>query len=138
MLAGLSELDVHPDVPAGLRALRAAGLRRVTLTNGSTGSTENLLSRAGVRRELEQLLSVEDAGAWKPARAAYDHALRSCGVTADRVLLVAVHPWDVDGASRAGMQTAWLDRSRTPYPSHLTSPDHTATDLVGLAHLLIG
>ena len=32
-------------------------------------------------------------------------------------MLVAVHPWDIDGASRAGLVTAWLNRSGGPYPS---------------------
>ena len=31
-------------------------------------------------------------------------------------MLVAGHPWDID-AARAGVQTAWLDRSgSSPYP----------------------
>lgn len=38
-------------------------------------------------------------------------------------MLVAVHPWDVDGAARAGMRTAWLDRRGTAYPSYFTAPN---------------
>jgi len=38
--------------------------------------------------ELEQLLSVEQAGAWKPARAAYEYAAEACGVrTHERVTI---------------------------------------------------
>jgi 2-haloacid dehalogenase len=63
---------VHPDVPDGIHALRAAGRRQVTLTNGSTQVYERLLIDAGIRDEFEALLSVEDAGIWKPARGAYE------------------------------------------------------------------
>ena len=136
VMAGLQELDVHPDVPAGVRALRAAGLRLASLTNGSVATSRALFARAGVDADVEQVLSVEDAGLWKPARRAYDHAVAACGVPAAEVLLVAVHPWDVDGASRAGLQTAWLDRSGTPYPGHLRPPDRAARDLVALAAAL--
>ncbi len=88
----------------------------MTLTNGPRSVAESLLERAGVRGPFERLLSVEEAGEWKPARAAYEYGLQACGVTAERSMLVAGHPWDID-AARAGVQTAWLDRSgSSPYP----------------------
>jgi len=131
-------LPAHPDVAPGLAALRASGLRLATLTNGSTAVSDGLLRRAGARDDVEQLLSVEDGpgGAWKPAATAYEHGLRATGTTADRALLVAVHPWDVDGAARAGLRTAWLDRGGRTYPSHLAAPDVTAASLPALADLL--
>ena len=89
-----------------------------------------------MRQEVDRLLSVEDAGAWKPARAAYDHAVRETGRPAQELLLVAVHPWDVDGASRAGLRTAWLDRTCGRYPTHLLPPELTASSLVDLAQQL--
>ena len=69
VMTGFAELTVHPDVPDGIRALRASGRRLVTLTNGSTTVSERLLGGAGIREEFEALLSVEDAGAWKPRAA---------------------------------------------------------------------
>lgn len=136
VLGGMSELDVHPDVPEGLRRLRRTGIRLLTLSNGATSVADALLSGAGVRGEMEELLSVEDAGAWKPAEVAYRWAAERCGVALERVLLVAVHPWDIDGASRAGARTAWIDRRGTAYPPYFTAPDLTATSLVHLADLL--
>jgi 2-haloacid dehalogenase len=62
---------VHPDVPGGVRILREDGLRLVTLSNGSADVAGRLLTSAGLRGEFEQLLSVDDAEAWKPAEAAY-------------------------------------------------------------------
>ena len=138
VLAGLPELEVHADVPDGVRELRRAGLRLVTLTNGARENTEILLTRAGVREEFSDLLSVEQAGIWTPARQAYEHAVRTCGVPAERMLMVAVHPWDLDGAARAGLRTAWIDRNGTPYPAHSRPPDLTATSLTDLARQLTG
>jgi len=136
VLDGFADLSVYPDVPAGVRDLRAAGLRLVTLSNGSAGVGERLLGRAGLRDAFEQVLSVEDAGAWKPAAAAYEYAARACGTTVDEMILVAVHPWDLDGAARAGMRTAWIDRTGAPYPQYCTSPDHTVSALPELAAAL--
>jgi 2-haloacid dehalogenase len=135
ILDGFAELDVHPDIPDGVRALGAAGLRMVTLTNGSTDVAERLLTKAGLRSQFEQMISVDSAGVWKPAPGSYRHAADICGVPIDHMLLVAVHPWDIDGATRAGMRTAWINRSRAPYPSYFSPPEFTVsavTELVGL------
>ncbi len=136
VMAGMQELEVHGDVPEGVRALHGAGLTLITLTNGATATTDGLLTRAGLREHFDRLLSVEDAGAWKPARAAYEHAVRETGRPAGELLLVAVHPWDIDGAARAGMQTAFVNRTGRPYPGYFTAPTHTVAALPELADRL--
>ncbi len=117
VMDGFRALPVHPDVPGGVRSLRTAGYRLVTLTNGSTAAADRLFTRAGIGGEFDALLSVEDAGAWKPARRAYEYAAMRCDVELIDLLLVAVHPWDIDGAARAGLSTAWVNRAGDPYPA---------------------
>ncbi len=136
VMSGFTELDLHPDVAEGVRGLRRAGLRLVTLTNGSVQVSQSLFQRAGLREQFEHLLSVEDAGIWKPARGAYEHAATVCDVPLPSLLLVAVHPWDIDGAARAGLQTAWVNRSGAAYPAHLTAPQRTVGGIEELTALL--
>ncbi len=124
VMAGFSGLAPHPDVAAGVRGLRAAGLRLVTLSNGAAAVAERLLADAGLRGEFERVLSVEDAGVWKPAPGSYSYAARTCGVEPAELLMVAVHPWDLDGAARAGLRTAWVNRTGGPWPDWCTPPDH--------------
>jgi 2-haloacid dehalogenase len=136
VMEGFGALPVHPDVPDGVRALAGLGGRLVTLSNGSASVAQGLLERAGLRDHFERLLSVEDAGIWKPAPGAYAYALRQCGVEPADAMLVAVHPWDVDGAGRAGLTTAWLNRSGGPYPRYFRRPDVEASSLTELAERL--
>ncbi len=136
VMSGFSELEVHPDVPEGVRTLRRSGRRLITLSNGSSKVAEDLLARSGIRDDFEVLLTVDDAGAWKPARPAYDYAASVCGTDPGDMLLVAVHPWDIDGAARAGMQTAWINRAGSAYPGSFTPPSRTATGLTDLAQQL--
>lgn len=136
VMRGFLDLELHPDVSAGVAALAETGMRLVTLSNGSVDVAEGLLSRAGLRQHFERVLSVDDAGVWKPAPESYRYAARACATDPARMLLVAVHPWDVDGAGRAGMRTAWVDRRGTPYPDHFHPPDHTVAGLPQLAELL--
>lgn len=137
ILAGLSDLSVHPDVTDGVHLLREGGLRLVTLSNGSADVARNLLTTAGIHGEFEHLLSVEDAPAWKPAPAAYAYAARACSVPVTQMLLVAVHPWDIHGAHHAGMRTGWITRGLAPYPGYFAAPDLQAPDLTTLARLIL-
>lgn len=136
VMEGFAGLSVHPDVPDGVAALAALGLRLVTLSNGSTSVAQGLFERAGISDRFERLLSVEEAGTWKPAPGSYAYALDECGVEAAQAMLVAVHPWDVDGAARAGLATAWLNRSGGPYPQYFRAADVEVSSLTELAERL--
>jgi 2-haloalkanoic acid dehalogenase type II len=136
IMAGFGLLNLHPEVPEGVRALTGTGMRLVTLSNGSAAVARSLLAAAELEGHFEATLSVEDAAAWKPMRAAYDYAAEACGVRPADLLLVAVHPWDIHGAAEAGLATAWLNRGGDTYPSYFTAPDYTVTRLAELATLL--
>lgn len=136
VMAGFSGLGLHRDVPDGVKALQSAGYRLATLTNGSTQVSGKLLTDAGIRDRFELLLSVEDASSWKPGKAAYDYAASACGTPPEQMLLVAVHPWDIHGASHAGLATAWINRGGAPYPDYFHAPDHTVSALPELVPVL--
>ena len=138
IMDGFAGLSVHADVPEGIGALRDLGIRLVTLSNGSASVAEALFDRAGIRSHFEALLSVEDAALWKPAAAAYAHALERCDVDPMDAMLVAVHPWDIDGAARAGLATAWINRTGGPYPGYFRAPDLEVRSLTELAAQLAG
>lgn len=136
VLGGFADLDVHPDVADGMHRLSAAGYRLVTLTNGSAAMSEAMFARAGVLDLLSDRLSVEDAVRWKPAPEPYRYAAQVCGVEPGAMALVAVHPWDVHGAQRAGLVGAWVNRDSTDYPSYLPEPDVTVTAIGELVQCL--
>lgn len=133
VMSGFQALGVHPDVAPAVRRLKELGLRLITLTNGSSETAHGLLERSGLRDSFEAVLSVDSAGFWKPAGQAYAYAARACGVEPAAMLMVAVHPWDTDGAARAGLRTAWVDRTGAPYPGYFTPPDITVRSMADLA-----
>lgn len=136
VMGGMTELELHTDVVDAIRGLKAEGHRMVTLTNGSSALAETLFTAAGIRDDFEALLTVEDAPAWKPARAAYEYASEACRVELAQMLLVAVHPWDIHGAAGAGLRTVWLNRSGEEYPSYFAQPQHTIRRLTELSQHL--
>jgi 2-haloacid dehalogenase len=136
VMGAFTSLPVHDDVVLGVRALARAGIRLVTLSNGSTLVARGLVERGGIADQFERLLSVQDAPAWKPSRGAYEYALGVCDVAANESMLVAVHPWDIHGAAHAGMGTVWLNRSNLTYPPYFRSPDLQVGSLVELADVV--
>lgn len=104
VMEGFPSLPVHPDVSDGILALSDLGIRLVALSNGSAAVANGLGERAGIRHLFERLLTVEGTGIWKPAAGAYAYALEQCGVAPREAMLVAVHPWDIDGTARATLR----------------------------------
>lgn len=142
VMSAFTGLAPHPDVLPGLQALAGLGVRLATLSNGSAGVARALLAdrlaEAGTPALVEAYLSVEDAPAWKPVASAYGYALEVLGVEAHEAMMVAVHPWDLEGARRAGLRTAWLRRDRGRWPGVFGVPEIEADDLTGLVqHLAI-
>ncbi|MET9829171.1 haloacid dehalogenase type II [Streptomyces sp. NPDC006385] len=136
ILDGFAHLDVHPDVPDGVRKLSEAGYRLTAMTNGSVALTERLLDKAGVLDRFDALSDVSGPRCWKPAPAAYHYAVERVGVRPDQALMVAVHPWDIDGAQRAGLDGAWLRRGASVYPQTALPPSYSAQDLRELPDML--
>jgi 2-haloacid dehalogenase len=127
VMDGFARLELHADVASGIDDLHENGYRLATLSNGAASVADRLLTSANVRDRFERLLSVEDAGAWKPSPAAYRYAATELGVPVEELALVACHPWDVDGARRAGLQSVYVNRTDAPFPGTFTEPSYTVT-----------
>jgi 2-haloacid dehalogenase len=137
VLAGFDEVTPHADVPAGLAALRSAGIPAVALTNGSAAVARSFLERSGLSDLVDAVHDATDVGRWKPAPAPYRWAVEQRGVSPAAAAMVAVHPWDLLGAQAAGLVTVWLDRDGTrAYPEAFGRPDMVAATLEELVHRL--
>jgi 2-haloacid dehalogenase len=109
-------------VEPALQALRRAGVRVVTLSVGSADLNRRQLDAAGLGDLVERTLSADAVRRWKPAREPYRSAAEACGVPIGSMALVAVHAWDIHGATRAGMRAAWVSRLEKSYSEAFTRP----------------
>jgi 2-haloacid dehalogenase len=134
VLEGFTEVEPHEDVQDGLAALADAGLVIATFTNGSVEITRRFLEEFGLTDHVDHLLDVTGPQVWKPHASAYRWACDRIGVRAGEAALVAVHPWDVQGAQHAGLTGCWLDRAGdTPWPPFFAAPDVTVDRLGDVA-----
>jgi 2-haloacid dehalogenase len=121
--ARMAELPPFDDVPVALRALRAAGHRLVGLTNGTRKSARAQVAHAGLADPLDDVYAADQVERYKPAPEPYLYTAEAAGVEPARMLLVAAHAWDVAGAARAGLRTAFVRRPRQVLDPAGAKPD---------------
>ena len=73
---------------------------------------------------------------FKPRREVYDRAARVAKVEAEKLALIAVHSWDINGAKAAGLTTAYVSAER-PFSSVMRKPDLEAPSLSEAARALV-
>lgn len=134
---GMRRLPSHPDVPAAIQRLGAAGFRMVALTNSPPDVARSQLENAGLATHLEAILTVELAGRLKPHPSVYTGAARTMGVDIGDTLMVAAHGWDIAGAMNAGCQGAFIARPGQVLDPLFPEPRFVAADLAGLSEQLI-
>ncbi|UWQ54401.1 haloacid dehalogenase type II [Leisingera caerulea] len=129
------ELQAYPEVPAMLKALKDAGMNTAILSNGSPAMLDGAVQSAGLADVLDDVLSVESVGIFKPDSRVYDLVGKRFGCAKDEVLFVSSNGWDAAGASGYGFVTAWVNRAGEPVDRLPWKPAHILPDLTAIPDL---
>jgi 2-haloacid dehalogenase len=136
--ADIDELDTlsasmppHPDVPAGLKQLKDAGFRLVTLTNSPPDAQVKQLAHAGIDGFYERLFSIDRVRRYKPAPQTYHMVAEEMNVPIGSICLISAHLWDNVGAQNAGCQSALIARPGNAPPPVLDVPGWPVPAAVG-------
>ena len=129
-------MPAYPDAALAIARLAGAGLSVGVLTNTPTPNAESALARAGLRDTLELVVGSDETGVFKPHPQVYARGVERTGAPAGEVCMVASHGWDLLGARRAGMATAWVARKElAPYPTN-PAPDAQGEGLLEVAEAI--
>ena len=104
-------LECYPDVKETLEVLKARGLLTAILSSGSPSMLHKAVSHAGLCELFDHILSVEEAGIYKPHARVYRLAVQRLDVKAKEICFVSANAWDVAGAAGFGLRTVWINRS---------------------------
>jgi 2-haloacid dehalogenase len=136
-MAVWQDLSPYPDSLAGLRRLSKT-YRLVALSNGEPDYLLHL-ARNRIGFEFDKIISVEEAGAFKPHPAVYRAAARLMNVEPAEVMMVAAHSFDIMGARACGFRGAYVNRYKLPYEdTDKYTPDVVVEDFNRLADVLLG
>ena len=135
MLALYWELEAFAEVPTMLATLKDRGLKTAILSNGSPAMLKAAVDSAGLSDLLDDSLSVEDVGVFKPHDSVYDLVGKRFSCAKNEVLFVSSNGWDAAGAAGYGFQTAWVNRTGAPVDRLYARPLHILTDLTTIPDL---
>ena len=134
LVAQIESLKPFPDVIPSLLALRHAGYKLVILSNGD----RDMLKAAGphIGFPFDHVISVEEAGYFKPHWKTYAKAEEITGMDRSSCLFVANHAFDCIGAKSYGMRSAFIDRRKRPFGETPHQPDIIVNDFKDLTEKL--
>jgi 2-haloacid dehalogenase len=140
LVGEIERLKPFPDVPAALERLQRR-YKLVVLSNGDRDMLE--AARPHIGFAFDMMLSVQEAGYFKPHHATYAMAERRINAAWPRIertgcLFVANHAFDCIGAKAHGFRTVFIDRRQRPFGQSPHQPDLVVPDFKGLADALAG
>ena len=103
-------LDCYPEVPEVLGALKDAGLQTAILSNGSPMMLDAAVEGSGLGNLLDEVVSVDVLGVYKPAMEVYQMVLDRLDVGRGQVSFQSSNAWDAAGAATFGFKVAWCNR----------------------------
>jgi putative hydrolase of the HAD superfamily len=120
-----------------LDVLKEHGFRLGIITNGKTDVQNATIDAVGIRPRFDVILVSETVGFRKPDARIFQLALDAMQLPASATLFVGDHPEaDIQGASRAGLHTAWL-AGMHPWLEGITPSEFTIHQLLDLVQILI-
>jgi 2-haloacid dehalogenase len=136
LLRAYCELPPYVDAAQCLSRLRARGLRIAVLSNGSEATIERVLDRSGLAPFVDDVLSVERVGAFKPDPSVYRFAVQMLGVRPAEIAFQTANAWDAAGATAAGFGVHWIERTGAADEYGLRGRVREVSSLGALAHAL--
>lgn len=130
-----NELEPYPDVDDTLIEL-AETYDLVGLSNGDPDMLSAV--RPSFQVDLDEMISVAEAGAYKPHPAPYHRLVETYDVAPHEVLFVSAHTFDIVGAKAIGMRGCYVNRHSNPYGAWPQTPDLRIQSIDELPQLIRG
>lgn len=138
LLNAYLSLKPWPDSIAGLKKLKAAGIKLIALSNFSKMMLQANADHAGIADLFDGLLSTETNGTYKPDPKAYALGIRHLHLKKEDVAFAAFGGWDAYGAKSFGYPTYWVNRFNLPTERLGLQADSTSDNFQGLLDFVLG
>ena len=137
ILSAFRHLPAYEDVIVSLKRLKAAGVKTIAVSNSSLAMVKEQLTNAGILDLFDAYYSVDAVKRYKPFKEIYLYVAEQEGLAVDEVVMVATHDWDLYGAKKAGLTTAYVVRKKEIYNPYYLQPDLQAADLIQLTDKIL-
>lgn len=117
-------LTLPPFADARATLAQIAPRPRLILSNGTLEMLQPLVANSGLADVIDEVLSVEAAGVFKPSPRVYELAVARLRLGPGRIAFVSANGWDAAGAKAFGFTTFWINRDGLPIERHAPTPDY--------------
>ena len=124
-----AHLEAFPENLTVLEEIKAMGLTKAILSNGSLDMLLSALNSAGMGDVLDHIISVEAVRLFKTSPESYALVQQTIPVQQDEVLFVSSNAWDALGATWFGFTTHWVNRQGLPFEALSPKPHFSGPDL---------
>jgi len=132
LMEAYERIGLCSDARDTLVRLKEARLKIAILSNGSPRMLASAVRSAGLDGFIDEILSVEAVGVYKPHPSVYKLAVDKLGIWPAELGFVSANGWDAWGAKAAGLRVAWCNRAGLPRERLGEPPDAELTTLAEL------
>jgi 2-haloacid dehalogenase len=116
LMALYSRLQAYPDALSCIEALAQTPLKIAILSNGTPAMLAEAAAFSGIAPHLDEIISVEEVGVFKPDPRVYTRALLRLHIDKpSAILFVSANPWDAQAAAHFGFTVVRIDRFSLPH-----------------------
>ena len=137
ILGAFKKLPAYEDVQPAIKLLKDKDIRVIAVSNSSLAMIKEQLTNAGIIDLFDSYYSVDDVKKYKPFKDIYESVAKKEGIKTDNIVMVATHDWDLFGAKKAGLKTAYIKRKEVIYHPYYLQPDFEDSNLPNLIRQLI-
>lgn len=111
LLGAYRHMETFPEVARVLAELKRRGGKCAILSNGDPDMLAELVTAAKLDGAFDAVLSVAEAGIFKPNQKVYALVTDRFGVSPRDVTFVSSNRWDISGAAVFGFEAVWINRT---------------------------
>lgn len=137
ILGAFRRLPAYDDVIPALDLLRQKKIRAIAVSNSSLTMIKEQLTNAGIIDKFDSYYSVDNVKKYKPFKEIYLSSAKQEGLKTEDIVMVATHDWDLFGAKKAGLRTAYVKRKEEIYNPYYLQPDFKDSNLPDLIQQII-
>jgi 2-haloacid dehalogenase len=137
ILGSFTKLPAYEDVPEALKILRQNDIRVIAVSNSSLEMIKDQLTNGGILDLFDTYYSVDCVKKYKPFEDIYRYSANEEKLSVDNIVMVASHDWDLFGAKKVGLKTAYIKRKEEIFNPFYPQPDMAKENLVDLVHEIV-
>jgi 2-haloacid dehalogenase len=137
ILGAFKKLPAYEDVRPALSLLREQNILVIAISNSSSEMMKEQLTNAGIIDLFDSYYSADNVENYKPFGDIYLAAAQWEELQIKNIVMIATHDWDLFGAKKIGLTTAYIKRKREIYNPYYLQPDFNASNLRDLIQQII-